>query len=327
MSSQNAALLVVGRAMQWSTLLLLAAVFVGFAIVSPRFMSIENVGAILTQSSWLVVVALGANFVLLTAGVDLSIGATMYLAAASVGLGLASASLPVCLLSSLCIGCLVGAINGPFITRLQIPSFVVTLAISFIARGLGLFLTSTKVVEASPGVAGFGRATLASIPAPLWLAAAAVLLAVCLLRFTPFGPYLRSIGADRERAIRAGVPVRSVTWAAYGLCGAFAGLGGFISFSQTSAASGAFGQSAEFLAIAACVLGGTSLFGGRGTVWAPIVGAVLITTIQNGLTLVNANPYVYPLITAAIILLAALLDSLRLRLAAHLERRLIPSGA
>jgi ribose transport system permease protein len=114
-----------------------------------------------------------------------------------------------------------------------------------------------------------------------------------------------------------------VTWSVYALCGALAGLGGFISLSQTSAASGSFGQNSEFLAIAAAVLGGTSLFGGRGHVWAPLTGAVLIMTVQNGLVMINANPYTYPVITGGVILLAALLDSVRAQVAARSMRRKI----
>lgn len=105
------------------------------------------------------------------------------------------------------------------------------------------------------------------------------------------------------------------------MCGAFAGLGGFISLSQTSAASGAFGQGAEFLAIAAAVLGGTTLFGGRGNLWAPVIGSILIMTVQNGLVMINANPYAYPVITGSVIFLAAVFDGLRSRLQARVERR------
>jgi ribose transport system permease protein len=113
----------------------------------------------------------------------------------------------------------------------------------------------------------------------------------------------------------------------YVLCGSLAGLSGFVSLSQTSAASGAFGQNAEFLAIAAAVLGGTSLFGGRGHLWAPVIGSVLIMTVQNGLVMINANPYAYPVITGAVIFLAALLDSVRSRLQKRMERRALPAEA
>ena len=313
----------VNAILRWVPLIFLAAVLIGFGALSPRFLSVQNLGAILVQSSWLMVVALGVNFVLLTANVDLSVGATMYLAAVVVGMGLSAAPAWICLLVAVLVGSLFGIINGLFVIRLQLPAFIATLATTFIGRGLGLFLSSTKMVFAGPAVTNLGRAKLVGAPMPLLLAAVAVLLAWLLLHATPFGSYIRSVGADREGASRAGVPSQVVTWSVFGLSGAFAGLGGFISLTQTSAASAAFGQGAEFLAIAAAVLGGTSLFGGRGSLWAPVVGAVLIMTVQNGLVMINANPYAYPVITGAVIFLATLLDSTRSGLVARIGRRQI----
>jgi ribose transport system permease protein len=301
-------------------LLFLAALVVGFGSASKQFLSMPTVAAILTQSSWLIVVALGMNCVLLTAGVDLSVGAVMYLAAVALGLGLASSPVWICLVVALLVGGMFGAINGFFIVRLKVPAFIVTLATLYVGRGLGLYWSSTKIVFAGAAVADLGRARIASIPVPLLLAAAAILVCATVLRATPFGPYIRSVGSDAEGARRAGVPVDAVKWGVYTLCGSLAGLGGFISFSQTASASGAFGQHAEFLAIASAVLGGTSLFGGRGSLWAALIGAVLITTVQNGLVMINANPYAYPVITGLVIFLAALIDSMRLALLARLER-------
>lgn len=312
-----------GRALQWAPGVLFILLIGTFAALSPRFLSVDNLGAILVQSSWLVVVALGMTFVLLGAGVDLSVGAVMYLAAVAAGMGLPHAPVWVCLLSSLIVGGLFGAINASLVVRLGLPAFIVTLALLFVGRGLGLFFSSTRIVYANRAVADFGREVVWGIPAPLWIATAAVAAGWLLLNRTAFGPYLRSIGADAEGARRAGVPTRAITWSVYVICGALAGLGGFISFSQTSAASGAFGQNAEFLAIAAAVLGGTSLFGGRGHMWAPVIGAVLIMTVQNGLVMINANPYAYPVITGAVIFFASLLDSVRSRLQKRLERRSI----
>jgi ribose/xylose/arabinose/galactoside ABC-type transport system permease subunit len=236
-------------------------------------------------------------------------------------LGLSTAPIWVCVAGALLCGAVFGACNGFLIVHMELPPFIVTLATVLIGRGLGLYLSATKIVFASSPVARLGRARLDGLPAPLLIAAATVLLAGLLLWVTPFGPYLRSIGADREGAKRVGVPVEAVTFASYVACGALAGLGGFISLSQTSSASGAFGENSEFLAIAAAVLGGTSLFGGRGHLWAPLIGAVLIMTVQNGLVMINANPYAYPVVTGGAIFLAALLDSIRLRTAARIERR------
>jgi ribose transport system permease protein len=310
-------------ALRWTPLAIFVLLIAGFGALSPRFLTVDNLGAILVQSSWLMVVALGVTFVLLTAGVDLSVGSTMYLAAIAVGLGLPDAPVWTCLLAAPLVGAAFGLINGSLIVRLGIPAFIVTLAMIFVGRGIGLYFSSTRIVYASTPVADFGRASLLGIPVPLWLAAGAVGVGWIALNRTAFGPYLRSIGADADGARRAGVPIRVVTLSVYVLCGAMAGLGGFISLSQTSAASGAFGQNAEFLAIAAAVLGGTSLFGGRGNLWAPVIGAVLIMTVQNGLVMINANPYAYPVITGAVILIAALFDSFRSRAQARLERRAI----
>lgn len=309
--------------LRWAPLFFLALLVMGFGALAPRFLSMDNMGAILVQSSWLIVVALGMNFVLLAAGVDLSVGATMYLAAVVVGLGLPDAPVWVCLLASVLVGACFGAINASLIVRLGLPAFIVTLATIFVGRGVGLFLSSTRIVYAGPTVSEFGRAEWSGLPILLWIAAIAIAIAWVLLNRTALGSYVRSIGADKEGARRVGVPTQTVTWSVYALCGAFAGLGGFISLSQSSAASGAFGQGAEFLAIAAAVLGGTSLFGGRGNLWAPVIGAVLIMTVQNGLVMMNANPYAYPVITGSVIFLAALFDSIRSRLQARLERHSI----
>lgn len=315
----------IGRLLRWAPLAIFVLLIAIFAVLSPRFLTAENLSAILVQSSWLIVVALGMNFVLLTAGVDLSVGAVMYLAAVAIGMGLPNAPVWFCLLTSLLVGGIFGAINASLIVRLGLPAFIATLALLFVGRGAGLFFSSTRIVYASPAVADIGRASMCYIPVPLWIAGAAMAVGWSLLNRTALGPYVRSIGADAEGARRAGVPVKAVKWSVYALCGAFAGLGGFISLSQTSAASGAFGQNAEFLAIAAAVLGGTSLFGGRGSLWAPVIGAVLIMTVQNGLVMINANPYAYPVITGAVIFVAAFLDSIRSRLQGRVERRAVRS--
>jgi ribose transport system permease protein len=307
--------------LRWSPLLFLVILSGTFAAGASQFLTTANLGAILVQSSWLVVVSLGMHIVLLTAGIDLSVGSIMYLAAIAVGMGLPTAPVWLCVLAGAAVGAAFGAINGSLIARLGLPAFIVTLSTIFMGRGLGLYLSSTRIVYAGTVVAEWGRSTPFGIPASVWVAVAVMAGGWVLLNRTSFGTHIRSIGADRDGARRAGVPVTAVTWSAYMLCGAFAGLGGVISLSQTSAASGAFGENAEFLAVAAAVLGGTSLFGGRGSIWAPLIGAVLITTVQNGLAMINANPYAYPVITGAVIFAAALLDSVRTRAVARLDRR------
>jgi ribose transport system permease protein len=308
----------ISSSIPWLFLLIVLATF---GLLADRFATGGNLTAILSQSSWLIVAALGVNFVLLSSGVDLSIGAGMYLAAVVIGTALAGAPWLLGLFCAVLVGCALGAVNGFFVVKFRLPSFIVTLASTFIARGLGLYLSSTKVVFAGAGTAALGRSKISGISVSLALAGVAFCCAWLLLRQTRLGLYVRSIGADAQGARKAGVPAALATWTVFVTCGGFAGFAGFILVSQTSAASAAFGQNAEFLAIAAAVLGGTSLFGGRGTLAAPILGAILITTVQNGLSVLNANPYAYPVIVGLVIFLAALLDSGRLWLSVLARRR------
>lgn len=303
--------------------LLFVAVVVLFALLSPRFLDARNFANILTQSANVAIIAVGMTFVLLLAGVDLSVGAAMYVCAAVAGLYFKDLPAPAAMALMVSVGALFGAVNALFIVGLGIAAFVVTLATLFIGRGLALHLSETKMVFAGDAVLAFGQGAFLGISYAVWTMAVVLLIAFWVQQSTPYGRYLYAIGADRDGARKAGIPVRRVIFATYVLCGALAGLGGFISFSQVAAASSGFGLQKEFPVIAAAVLGGTSLFGGRGSVLGSVFGAILIQTVQNGLVLLNANPYLYPLVISAIIFIAVLLDSQRTRILARLTRRRI----
>ena len=181
----------------------LAVVCMAFGVLSPRFLTLDNLAAILVQSSWLIVVALGMNFVLLTAGVDLSVGAAMYLAAVTVGMGCAAAPVWVAILAAVLVGTVFGGTNGLLVTRYNVPPFIGTLATMFIGRGLGLYFSSTKEISAGPRVAELGSAAVLGLPVTLWIAAGAGFGTWLAMRATEFGTYVRAIGADREAARRA----------------------------------------------------------------------------------------------------------------------------
>jgi len=255
--------------LKWLPLLFLVIILLVFGSVSPRFLSAANLSAILTQASWLAVLALGVNLVLVSAGVDLSIGAIMYFVVVLLGLTLPTLPITLWLPAALFLGGLVGLSNGWLVTRIGLPAFIATLAMAFIIRGLGLWLSDTQMVLAPDVLASLGRAKVARVSMPILIALGAFAATWILLGATPFGLYLRAIGADREAARRAGIPRRSTLLLAYALSGGLAGVAGTISFAQTAAATAAFGLNADFLAIAASVLGGTSLFGGRGSAIAP----------------------------------------------------------
>jgi ribose transport system permease protein len=169
-----------------------------------------------------------------------------------------------------------------------------------------------------------GAARILGVPLPVLIFAVVVLIAHLILTRTPFGRQIYAVGADVEAARKAGIKTRAVLFTVYVICGFCAAAAGIVALSQAPAVSPSFGNNREFMAIAAAVLGGTSLFGGRGAVFpGTVLGAVLIQTIDNGLNILNVNPYLYPLITSGVIFVAVLLDAVRSRVLAHANRRRI----
>ena len=299
--------------MNQASLILFAVVLVVFGLLAPAFRDPQNGLNILIQASSTGILAVGMTFVLLTAGVDLSVGAIMFVAAALGGkFILGGGSLPMALLIMLLVGAGFGAVNGLFITRLGIMAFVVTLATRYFGRGLGLQITETRAMNLPDSFYELGAARVVGVPVPVLIFAVVVVVAHVVLTRTPFGRQIYAVGADIEAARKAGIRTRWILWVVYMICGVCAAVAGVVALSQAPAVSPTFGNNREFLAIAAAVLGGTSLFGGRGAVFpGTVLGAVLIQTLENGLNILNVNPYLYPLITSGVIFVAVLLDSLR----------------
>jgi ribose transport system permease protein len=293
------------------------------------FLIPQNVTNILEQSSATGIVAIGMTFVLLTAGVDLSVGSVMFGAVAVRG-KLIFHDQPIWLAFSAAagVGLVAGAVNAIAITRFRIVAFVVTLAMLFVGRGFGLWLTNTRAMNMPDVVTQVGAAKVLGVPAPVLAFAAICLVAQIVLTRTTFGRQVYAVGNDPETARKAGIRVGAILVAVYVICGLCAAVSGLVSLTQTGAVSPTFGDKKEFIAIAAAVLGGTSLFGGRGSVFpGTVLGAVLMQTVENGLVIVHADPYTFPLVTSAIIFVAVLVDSLRARYLAKLGRRLIrPMG-
>lgn len=312
-------------ALNSAPLLLFAAVFLLFGFYWPKFLAPQNLVNILVQSSSCAVVAAGMTFVLLTAGVDLSVGAIMFVAAAVAGkMMLSGAPLWLALGVILLVGLAAGAVNAFFIIQFRIIAFVVTLATLYLGRGFALWLTQTRAMNLPESFLALGGAGVAGAPLPLVICAAVVGVAHAVLARTPFGRQVYAVGQNAEAARKAGINTRRVVASVYVISGFCAAVGGILSLAQLGAVSPAFGTNKEFSAIAAAVLGGTSLFGGRGKVFpGAVIGAVLIQTVENGLVIANADPYLYPLITSAIIFVAVLIDSLRTALLAKWSRRRI----
>ena len=313
------------RILDLAPLLLFCAVLAFFGLKSRKFLEWANLVNIVVQASSTGIVAVGMTFVLLTAGVDLSVGAIMFVTAAVAG-KMALAGLPLSwgLVAMLAVGLAFGAFNALFITRVRVVAFIVTLATLFIGRGLGLFITETRAMNLPESFLQLGSARWLTIPLPAWLFAATLVIGHLVLTLTPFGRQVFAVGHDVEAAKKAGVRTGWILAAVYLISGVCAALAAMVTLGQLGAVSPKFGEQKEFSAIAAAVLGGTSLFGGRGQVLpGTLLGALLIQTLENGLVVINANPYLYTMVISATILLAVILESFRNRANEQLRRRLI----
>ncbi len=308
-----------------ATAFLFVAAFIAFGVQAPAFLEPANLLNILLQSSSAAITATGMTFVLLAGGIDLSVGSIMFVSAALAGkVVLGGGSLALVIPIVLAVGIACGAINALFITRLRIQPFIATLAALYMWRGLGLWITRTRAMNLPESLLRVGTARPLGIPAPIFIFCAVLASAHLVLARTPVGRQIYAIGNDREAADKAGIASGRVIAIVYMLSGLCAALGGLVSVAQLGAVSPTFGNQREFAAIAAAVLGGTSLFGGRGRVFpGTVLGAVLIQTVENGLVIINANPYVYPLIMSAIIFVAVFTDSARHARLSRLSRRYI----
>jgi len=293
--------------------ILFIAVFVVFGVLSAEFRTKANMVNILVQSASPAIVAMGMTFVLLTAGIDLSVGAVMFITAAVAGkLVLSGHSLGLVLTVVPVIGVACGGVNAFFIARLGMIPFIVTLATLHVGRGFSLWVTETRAMNLPESLLQIGAARPLGIPLPIIIFALVLVVCHTVLTQTMFGRQVYAVGNDAEAARKAGINVGLILASVYLISGLCAAVGGLVSMAQLGAVSATFGKNREFVAIAAAVLGGTSLFGGRGDVFpGTVLGAVLIQAITNGLVIINANPYIYPLITGLVIFLAVLIDSLR----------------
>lgn len=309
--------------------LILLVMFLLFSAIEPRFFDAETLTNVARQASYIGIMAVGMTLVLMTAGIDLSVGSLMYLSAVLVSEVISQVALPVIAvpLLALTIGILLGAINGFGVTFLRVVPFVVTLATLTVFRGYGLSLSRSREVNYPDIIASIGSQTVLGVPVPVLVFALVALVAHLVVTRTPFGRQLLATGEDPKAAAKAGVPVRRILFSVYAISGALAGLAGFVALTQLGTAAPSFGTADEFDAIAAAVLGGTSLFGGRGSVFpGTVVGSLLVQLIAAGLVFMRVDLYVTPMVTAGIILLAVLVDAIRTRRIASMSGRTVTSA-
>ena len=290
--------------------MVLAALCLVFAALSPLFASWQNLLNILLSSATIGLLAIGAAFVIGSAGLDLSVGSVMALSSATGGVAAAAGwGSPVVLLACLLTGILAGWINGTIIARLGIPAFIVTLGMLSIARGLALIMTDGRPVYGLPDVLVFlGQGSVLGVPTPIWIFLITGLVLQLILRRSVFGTYTLCIGDNEKAAIRAGVNVQRHKVKLYMLSGLLAAMAGIVFMGRVNAADPSAGLMYELTAITAAILGGTHLFGGRASVAGAMVGALIMGVLHNGLTLLAVPSYYQQVAIGVVLILAVSLD-------------------
>ncbi|MEV6986737.1 ABC transporter permease [Sphaerisporangium sp. NPDC051017] len=283
----------------------------GFGLARPLFLDGGNLINVLLQSSVVGVLALGQTFVLITGGIDLSIGSTVAMAAVVSGLLSHAVPAPVAILGGIAVGALAGLANGLLITMTKITPFIITLGTMSIYAGLALIIAGGQAVYDIP--AAFqdllaGR--VLGIPIPVLLFVLLTVVAAVCLRRTVFGEHLTAVGGNAEVARLAGINVKRFTASAYVLSGATAGLAGTILVARLGAADPTLGADLLLTAIAATVMGGTKLAGGEGSMSGAAFGAIIIATLTAGLTTLNVQAFYQQVAVGAAIIIALLVDQL-----------------
>ena len=289
-------------------ILAIVPLFVVFSVIQPNMATAANMLNIGIQSSVLVIAATGMTFVILTAGIDLSVGAMLFLGAAVMTTGLVDGPPAVSYLLVVLLFALVGAFNGVAIAKIGIPAMIVTLATLQIFRGAGGHITQQRSIAIDPALRWAGTGDLLGVPAPIFIALLVMLAGHFVLMRTVFGRYVQALGSSDSAAQNAGLPRTAILVGVYALEGLLAGVAAIVQIGRIGATQPTVGNGFELTVITAVVLGGTSLFGGRGTIIGSALGAVTLGLLENGLVLTGASPYSFDLVRG-IVLLAALMAS------------------
>lgn len=307
-----------GRIQQLLAFASLVLIFTFFSIASPNFLTFSNVTGILLSTAVVGLLALGVTFIIITGGIDLSIGTGMTLVAVMAGVFIVYNGLPVPLGVALAVlfGALIGATNGFFVAVLKIPSFIATLAMMMAAEGLALVISNARPIYFS-GVDGYSHIALGAlipgVPNAILVFFGMALLGWFILTKTIIGRYTFAIGSNREATALSGVNVTKWTIIIYSVAGIFTGVAGVVLSSRLNSAQPALGMGYELEAIAAVVIGGTSLQGGKGSIIGTVIGALIMGTLINGLRIMSIPQEWQQVAVGAVILVAVYLDILRRR--------------
>ncbi len=329
--------------LQLRTLIALFILVIIFSFTAPAFLTTGNIVILVKQVAINAILGVGMTFVILTGGIDLSVGSIVGLAGMIAG-GLINEGLvlpifgvsiffniPIVVLLSLLVGAAVGLINGIVVTKFNVTPFIATLGMLYLARGAALLRSDgatfpNLVGNPALGNTGFpviGAGTFLGLPYPIWIMVVFALVATFIATKTPFGRQVYAVGGNERAAELSGVRVHRITIIVYMISGVCAAVVGLIITSQLVAAHPATGTSYELNAIAVVVLGGTSLFGGRGSIFGTIVGAFVIGVLNNGMVLIGLSDFIQTAITGFVIIAAVVIDQFQQRI----QRQLVMQQA
>jgi ribose transport system permease protein len=288
-----------------------------FSIGSPYFMSFDNLMTVILQTSVIGILAIGVTFVIISAGIDLSVGAVLAFAGMIIGKA-ANAGLPIWLsvICGILVATLMGFVNGFLVARATLPPFIATLGIMMVARGLTLVISQARPVYflVAPSFRLISQGSLfGAVPYPIIYLLVLALVASFVMRRLAIGRYIYGLGSNETAVNLSGVSVVRVKIFTYSVCGLLAGVAGVVLTARLNSAQPAAGMSYELDAIAAAVIGGTSLSGGQGTILGTIIGALIMGVLKNGLNLMNVSQFWQQVAMGIVVIGAVYLDIVRRR--------------
>jgi ribose transport system permease protein len=309
------------RLAKFQSLIALFILCLAISLLSDKFLTVNNGWNVLRQISVNICISVGMTLVVLTAGIDLSVGSVLAICGAvtagllKFGIEIPGLNLYIgftllgAIIAGLVTGLALGWFNGWTITKFKVPPFVATLAMLTIARGLTLLYTKGFPISGlGNNFEVIGTGWFLGIPVPVWISVFVILAAVVITTKTAFGRYIYAIGGNESAAKISGININRIKIYVYGLAGVLAAVGGIIVTSRLDSAQPNAGMSYELDAIAAVVIGGTSLSGGKGTIWGTVLGAIIIGVLNNGLVLLNVSPFWQQVVKGFVILLAVVID-------------------
>ena len=298
-----------------SAILGIVILFIALSIASPYFLSFYNIRNILVQMSVVALLAGGVTFVIITGGIDLSTAANLALVGTTVGVLTVKIGMPsgLAMVIGLAIGAGVGLFNGVLVAKVGLPALIVTLGGLTLWRGLAFQVTGGYDISGMVNSISFlGMGSIWIIPMPIFVMFAYYIFASFILKHTKLGRYIYALGSNEEGARRAGINVSQYKIFVYVICGLSAGLAALVLIGRLDSSGGKIANNFELDAIAAVILGGTSMFGGRGNIWGSLLGALLMAMIRNGMNLLGISPFIQMITLGLVIVGAVWGDVIRL---------------